>query len=108
MVVRWLADQWTLWSDIGGGVGFCVWILQTDGLRVAPFTHHPEGSGELRALGLTAAGWRTWYTAVVGGSPPRTSPPPPEEEVAIHSGLSYLAWTGPGAIGAALAIVSAI
>ncbi len=55
MWLRWLNDSWTLRSDIGGGLGFCVWALQVDGLQVAPFTHHPEGDGHLRALGLTTA-----------------------------------------------------
>lgn len=102
MWLRWLADPWTLRSDIAGDIGFCVWILQIDGLRVAPFAHHPEGSGHLRALGMTATDWRAWYMGVLGGSPPRRPARPSQTVVAIHSGLPYRTWAGPGAVGTAL------
>ena len=46
-------------------VDFCVWVLLGDGLRVPPFDSHRDGSGELRAAGLTGPGWRAWMERVV-------------------------------------------
>lgn len=46
-------------------VDFCLWVLQVDGLRVPPFDQHPDGDGSLRALGLTAADWQTWFLRVL-------------------------------------------
>jgi hypothetical protein len=55
-------DRW--YYRQGGGdpaVDFCLWVLQRDGLRVPPFDQHPDGDGSLRALGLTADDWQTWF-----------------------------------------------
>lgn len=46
-------------------VDFCLWVLQVDGLHVPPFDQHPEGDGSLRALGLTALDWETWFLRVL-------------------------------------------
>ncbi|NEO85414.1 MAG: hypothetical protein F6J87_14365 [Spirulina sp. SIO3F2] len=53
--------------DIGSNhkVDFCLWALQWDGLRVAPFQSHPDGTAELRNLGLNAQDWITWFYKVV-------------------------------------------
>ena len=55
-----------VWSEaIYVEVDFCVWVLLRDGLLVPPFDSHPDGSGELRAAGLTAPGWRAWMELVI-------------------------------------------
>lgn len=46
-------------------VDFCLWVLQVDGLHVPPFDQHPDGDGSLRALGLTANDWQTWFLRVL-------------------------------------------
>ena len=53
-------------------IDFCVWVLLADGLRVPPFDAHPEGSSELRALGMDAVGWRDWLERVVGACAARS------------------------------------
>lgn len=46
-------------------IDFCFWILEVDGLHVPPFTHHAEGNGALRALGMDATSWLTWTQNVI-------------------------------------------
>jgi len=48
-------DQW---------LDFCVWTLERDGLRVAPFERHADGDGSLRAAGMTPQAWRAWFGGV--------------------------------------------
>ncbi len=43
---------------------FCVWVLERDGLRVAPFDRHADGDGSLRAAGLAPEAWRAWLGRV--------------------------------------------
>lgn len=100
-------DRWHLRIDPEGGVGFCVWALQGDGLRVPPFDRHPDGDGSLRAAGLTAEHWWAWFAAVLdlhrrmnawadaGASPPRA--------LAEPAYRSYLAWHEGPAVAARLA-----
>jgi hypothetical protein len=58
-------DPW-LWSyGFESTIDFCVWALETDGLRVPPFDQHPDGNGELRLRGLTAAAREAWFREVV-------------------------------------------
>jgi hypothetical protein len=76
---------------------FCVWVLERDGLRVAPFDRHDDGDGSLRAAGMTAAAWRAWLGRVdaaerefnrqLGGDtwPPRPKPAALWEGVAAVS-----------------------
>lgn len=45
-------------------IDFGVWVLETDGLRVAPFDQHPDGDAALRGVGLTAQAWREWFARV--------------------------------------------
>lgn len=45
-------------------VDFCVWVLEIDGLKVAPFDQHPDGDGSLRAAGLTAHDWQSWLRQI--------------------------------------------
>ena len=42
---------------MGSAIDFCVWVLEKDGLRVAPFDQHPDGDGSLRSRGMTAEAW---------------------------------------------------
>jgi hypothetical protein len=57
------------WSFAGGfrepSLDFCLWILQVDGLRVPPFDQHPDGDSSLRASGLTAEDWQSWFLRVI-------------------------------------------
>jgi hypothetical protein len=46
-------------------IDFCVHVLVADGLRVPPFDAHPDGSGAVRAAGLTDSDWRGWFRRVV-------------------------------------------
>ncbi|QBD80477.1 hypothetical protein EPA93_32690 [Ktedonosporobacter rubrisoli] len=46
-------------------IDFCLWVLQVDGLRVPPFDLHPDGDSSLRALGLTANAWQSWFLRVL-------------------------------------------
>jgi len=60
-----VTDPW-FWSyGFESTIDFCVWALETDGLRVPPFDQHPDGNGELRSRGLTAAAWEEWFREVV-------------------------------------------
>jgi hypothetical protein len=61
-------DSWTFSTSTNRDVEFCVWTLLRDGLRVPPFDRHSDGDGGLRARGLTATDWWTWFTAVVDGA----------------------------------------
>lgn len=54
-------NSWHYSQGSEPAVDFCLWVLQVDGLQVPPFDHHPEGDGSLRALGLTADDWQTWF-----------------------------------------------
>jgi hypothetical protein len=46
-------------------VDFCVWTLEVDGMRVAPFYRHGDGTGALRAAGMQPDGWRIWLSALI-------------------------------------------
>jgi len=46
-------------------IDFCVWILQRDGLQVAPYLRHAATVGPLQRVGLSAARWRDWFDAVI-------------------------------------------
>lgn len=58
-------DAWTWSSDVNPEVNFCVWVLITDGLLVAPFNSHPKRAGRLQVLSLTEDNWRAWLGSVV-------------------------------------------
>jgi hypothetical protein len=62
------SDDWLFHFDFSSLVDFCVWVLEWDGLHVPPFDHHAGGTGDLRAAGLTAAGWWKWFTSNVEGT----------------------------------------
>lgn len=46
-------------------VDFAIWLLQSDGLQVAPFDRHDEGHGLFRTMGADARSWRAWLHAIV-------------------------------------------
>ena len=54
-------NSWQYSQGSDPAVDFCLWVLQVDGLRVPPFDQHPDGDGSLRALGLTADAWQSWF-----------------------------------------------
>lgn len=45
---------WGYGVKFSGPIDFCIWVLETDGLRVPPFDQHPEGNKALRTRGLEA------------------------------------------------------
>jgi hypothetical protein len=64
-------SSWRIEVDPPPGINFCVWVLQKDGLAVPPFDRHPPGDGSLRAVGLDARLWLSWFTeAVIGQRQP--------------------------------------
>ena len=54
-------NSWYYSQSSDPAVDFSLWVLQIDGLHVPPFDRHPDGDGSLRALGLTADDWQTWF-----------------------------------------------
>lgn len=58
-------SEWLLETGFDSEVDFCIWVLETDGLRIPPFDHHSEGNGTLQAAGMTEAAWQAWLTRVV-------------------------------------------
>jgi hypothetical protein len=65
MMLAGSTDQWHWSEDVLSAVSFCVHTLLRDGLRVAPFDHHPDGDGSLRDLGLDADSWHRWVAALI-------------------------------------------
>lgn len=68
------SDSWTAGAGFDMGVDFCVWLLGWDGLRVPPFDQHPDGNGELRALGVNARSWSNWFHTMAQASPFEPAP----------------------------------
>lgn len=64
-MIRAGGDQWTLQVNTDRNIGFCIWVLISDGLHSPPFTAHPDGDGSLRRVGLDSANWQRWFAAVV-------------------------------------------
>ena len=60
-------DSWHYSLGVDPDVDVCVWALERDGPKAAPFDRHPDGDGALRAVGLDEASWRTWFERVVAG-----------------------------------------
>jgi hypothetical protein len=59
------ADPWSWRETDTSHISFPVWVLLQDGLRVSPFSRHPDAEGALRAAGLDDAGWRSCLDAMV-------------------------------------------
>lgn len=59
------AAGWRVHFGFNSMVDFCIWVLETDGLRIPPFDRHPDGHGLLRTMGLDPKMWRDWLHAVV-------------------------------------------
>jgi hypothetical protein len=85
---------WFVNREFNMTVDFCVWVLEQDGLTVAPFDRHRGGTGEARARGLDADNWQAWLTGVVRES----AHPFPMAQV-----LPPSTWGGEPAVGAVLA-----
>jgi hypothetical protein len=71
-------DSWTFGTSTDLTIDFCVWVLQVDGLRVAPFDRHPDGDGRLRDIGLNETDWRVWFAEMVRKRPARGESLPPD------------------------------
>lgn len=56
---------WLFYDRFDIVVDFCFWVLEADGMHVAPFDSHTGGDGTLQAAGLDAAGWQTWTHEVI-------------------------------------------
>jgi hypothetical protein len=65
------SDRWIIGIESGGHLNFCVWILMQDGLKISPFDCHPEGSRELRNLGLNSQNWWLWFNRIMISSDQR-------------------------------------
>ncbi len=44
---------------------FAIWTLTMDGIRVEGFDKHPEGTGQLRALGMGPDSWHEWVCRTI-------------------------------------------
>lgn len=117
-----MENSWTYGCETSMGVDFCLWVLEIDGLRVAPFDRHPDGDAALRQAGLTAQAWQAWFDAVVAfessesslervsppvesgaGSPARTTPPVAWPDMRTRITKTVELWAGAPAVGALLA-----
>lgn len=58
-------DQWQWHEGLSSLANVCVYALVRDGMRVPPFTQHPDGDNSLRRSGLTPMLWRRWLEAVL-------------------------------------------
>lgn len=56
---------WHYGTSFDGGVDFCLWALERDGLQVPPIDRHPDADGSLRAAGLDADAWLAWLRRTV-------------------------------------------
>jgi hypothetical protein len=67
--------SWTYRIGFNAAIDFCIWILEVDGLRISPFNLHPDGNKSLRASGLNADNWRSWFAKVASSQDQKQSPP---------------------------------
>lgn len=58
-------NPWLCHTQTDRDADFCIWVLEVDGLRVAPFEHHAEGNGSLRAAGLNEESWQEWVKELI-------------------------------------------
>jgi hypothetical protein len=109
MLLKWLRDPWHLSMDTGGQIGFCLWALQRDGLKVAPYDRHPDGDRSLRTIGMTEASWRDWHHRVLVLTDTATNlirsgdRSPATRESLLTAVLPYRSWPGDPAVAARLA-----
>jgi hypothetical protein len=57
--------MWYWTEAFSPAIGFAVWVLMRDGLRVSPFDAHPAGDRLLGMRGLDEAAWRSWLGTIV-------------------------------------------
>ncbi|MBA2396130.1 MAG: hypothetical protein H0V70_25675 [Ktedonobacteraceae bacterium] len=60
-----IGPSWHLEYKFHSFVDFCIWVLERDGLQVAPFDRHHGGDTMLQRVGLTADDWLAWMHDVV-------------------------------------------
>jgi hypothetical protein len=60
-----IGNQLQLVTDTNRYIDFCIWVLQQDGLHVAPFSFHSGRNQLLQAAGLNADTWRSWCAKVL-------------------------------------------
>jgi hypothetical protein len=58
-------NPWAFRHSFNMRVDFCIWVLEKDGLQVAPFTAHPKGDGILQSEGFQAHEWKRWTEKIV-------------------------------------------
>ncbi len=114
--------SWSYGCETSMAVDFCLWALEMDGLRVAPFDQHADGDAALRHAGLTAQAWQAWFEAVVAfqgsasrlervdpplgsgaGDPAGATPPVAWPDALVCISKSAELWAGAPAVGALLA-----
>ena len=54
------SDNFRIDYGFNYAINFCIWILEIDGLQVAPFNHHPKGNGSLSKKGMDEFSWKNW------------------------------------------------
>ena len=59
------AAGWRVEFGFNSMVDFCVWVLEREGLRLAPFDRHRAGDGPLRSMGMAPSLWQAWLDATV-------------------------------------------
>ncbi len=57
--------QWVIHSGFSSFVDFCIWVLETDGLKVPLFDLHKQGNRKLQDKGMNAESWSNWFLRVV-------------------------------------------
>ncbi len=117
-----MENSWSYGCETSMEIDFCLWVLEMDGLRVAPFDQHPDGDAVLRHAGLTAQAWQAWFNAVVAfesseskfervgppvessaGGPAQATPPLAWPDMLVPIRKTVDLWTGAPAVGALLA-----
>lgn len=97
-------NPWFFSSGFNMMVDFCVWVLESDGLRVPPFDRHDDGDGALRARGFDAQGWRVWADDVVAlqarvDRVPFQNPDGSIADVWAKASNPPIVWAGDAAVG---------
>ena len=91
---------WHYGTGFAGGVDFCLWVLEQDGLRVPPFDRHPDGDGRLREAGLDADAWFAWLHQVVAviDEPIAALQQRPPDLERLRASRPERLWEGPAAV----------
>jgi hypothetical protein len=79
------ASGWHVSLGFNSMIDFCVWLLEEDGMQLAPFDRHPGGHGLLRTMGIDPVAWRRWLHHIVLL---QAEPEPASSRLWHHSHLS--------------------